>query len=328
MDVLGLDIGGANLKAAHTGGMARTVPFALWKAPRELPVQLKNLLAPFPSFDQLAVTMTGELCDCFANKRQGVATILASVQEASSRPIRVYSHRGHFVDVAEALAQPLTVASANWHAQAYWAARFTNKKPALLLDIGSTTTDLIPILNGKPAPRGLTDSERLQSRELCYTGVRRTPVCAILPAEYAAEWFATMHDVYLVLGDVAEDPLDLDTADGRPALQAFAENRLARMACADQESMSQSAIEHLAEKARDIQVQRLAEAMDKIVLGMPQPPTTVIVSGSGAFLHRPILKTRPQYKDYGVLVLAKQATPNIATAACAYAVAILAKEQP
>ena len=39
--VLGLDIGGANLKAAHTGGTVVTRPFELWRRPGELPDALR-----------------------------------------------------------------------------------------------------------------------------------------------------------------------------------------------------------------------------------------------------------------------------------------------
>src|SRR5438046_1175169 len=72
MSVLGLDIGGANLKAVHADGSARTVRFPLWKQPADLPAALSALLASMPHSTRLAVTMTGELCDCFATKREGV----------------------------------------------------------------------------------------------------------------------------------------------------------------------------------------------------------------------------------------------------------------
>ena len=83
MDVLGLDIGGANLKAAHTHDVARLRPFALWKDPAGLADALRGLLRGWPPFDLLAVTMTGELCDCFESKRQGVAAILDAVEAAA-----------------------------------------------------------------------------------------------------------------------------------------------------------------------------------------------------------------------------------------------------
>src|SRR5437870_5322249 len=117
--VVGLDIGGANLKAAHTSGSARAVPFALWKSPQLLPEVLAMLLADFPTSDVLAVTMTGELCDCFASKREGVRAILDAVAGvAEHRRVRVWTNQERFVDLAYAREVPLPVASANWLALA------------------------------------------------------------------------------------------------------------------------------------------------------------------------------------------------------------------
>ena len=99
--VLGLDIGGANLKAAHTSGAAKSVPFALWRDPGGLDAALGRLVAEMPPFDVLAVTMTGELCDCFASKREGVNHILDAV-EGRSKTVRVWTNEGAFVDVPTA----------------------------------------------------------------------------------------------------------------------------------------------------------------------------------------------------------------------------------
>src|SRR5262245_12683386 len=102
LSVLGLDIGGANLKAAHVRGSARSIPFALWKSPGGLANALRQLLACFSHFDLLAVTMTGELCDCFETKTQGVEAILDAVVVASPGvPIRVWQTTGRFTDPAE-----------------------------------------------------------------------------------------------------------------------------------------------------------------------------------------------------------------------------------
>src|SRR3978361_399199 len=83
MTVLGLDIGGANLKAATADKRAVSVPFALWKQPDKLPVALAELVAKFPDATEMAVTMTGELCDCFETKRDGVHAIIAATRFAS-----------------------------------------------------------------------------------------------------------------------------------------------------------------------------------------------------------------------------------------------------
>src|SRR5262249_3412029 len=78
--VFGLDIGGANLRAAHGSGAAGTQPFALWRDPAGLAPSLRRRTETLPAGDIWAVTMTGELCDCFETKRQGVAFILDAVE--------------------------------------------------------------------------------------------------------------------------------------------------------------------------------------------------------------------------------------------------------
>ncbi len=117
--VLGLDIGGANLKAAHSDGLARLMPFALWRNPDGLPDALRNLIRPLPRFDMLAVTMTGESCDCYETKRQGVVSILDAVLSvADQTPILVWTTSGSFTSLDEAKDQFIKTASANWLALA------------------------------------------------------------------------------------------------------------------------------------------------------------------------------------------------------------------
>src|SRR5262249_8238736 len=129
--VLGLDVGGANLKAAHSSGTCRSRPFALWKNPAALPDSLRELLHGLPDADLLAVTMTGEPCDCFATKREGVRCILdAVVQAAGARTVRVWHNDGRLTDAATARETPLTVAAANWLALATFAGRFAPTGPA------------------------------------------------------------------------------------------------------------------------------------------------------------------------------------------------------
>ncbi|MGE3803939.1 MAG: hydantoinase/oxoprolinase family protein, partial [Gemmataceae bacterium] len=227
--VLGLDIGGANLKAAHTFGAARSISFALWRTPEQLAGRLQFLIRELPAADVLAVTMTGELCDAFATRRAGVNAILDAVRQATTLPVRVWRTDGRFADLDSARETTWQTASANWLALATYVGRYAPEGPALLIDIGSTSTDVIPLVDGRPCPQGRTDPERLRSGELVYTGVRRTPLCALLGSSVAAELFATTLDVYLVLGELAENSDDCDSADGRPATKQQAHARLARM---------------------------------------------------------------------------------------------------
>jgi probable H4MPT-linked C1 transfer pathway protein len=325
MATLGLDIGGANLKAAHTSGRAQSVPFALWKEPARLPQALGCLLAAMPAADALAVTMTGELCDCFESKREGVGAILAAVEEVGGdRPIHVWRNDGQFVDLAAARATPLQVASANWLALATFAGRYAPKGPALLIDIGSTTTDIIPLLDGRPVPQGRTDPERLRSSELVYTGVRRTPLCLVMHGDTAAELFATMLDVYLLLDAIPEDAGDCHTADGRPATKAAAELRLARMLCADLETSTAEERRRLAESARAWQTTMLGLLFGQVAARLPAALQSVVWAGEGEYLAQSALRQQHAIAPCRVVSLRAELGPAISRAACAYAVAILA----
>jgi probable H4MPT-linked C1 transfer pathway protein len=262
--VLGLDIGGANLKAAAADKRAVSVPFPLWREPGGLPAKLAELLAHFPDADEFAVTMTGELCDCYETKRQGVNAILTAVQNVSrSRPIRVWGTGGAFLNVEEARRDYLKVAAANWHALATFAGGFVPGGKSILVDVGTTTSDVIPILDGVPVPKGKTDPDRLSNYELVYSGVRRTPICALLGSDVAAELFATTRDAYLLLGLVPEDATDTDTADGRPATRDHAHARMSRMVCGDAETTWADITQALAGRARDVQIRQLAAACNQ-----------------------------------------------------------------
>ena len=116
--MLGLDIGGANLKAATAAGRAISMPFALWKNPDGLADALGRLVAEFPGERELAVTMTGELCDCYSSKAEGVLAILSAVAEVSSERgldgPRVWTKRGRFIALGVAIGDPRPAAAANW----------------------------------------------------------------------------------------------------------------------------------------------------------------------------------------------------------------------
>ncbi len=390
MLVLGLDIGGANLKLADSQGHCVSQAFAIWKTPDRLAAALRSLEASLIANSKraakwegeapaelwslcdsarligsagaspsqgpqsinehreslevesltssaailLAVTMTAELADCFETKAEGVRRILTSVQDvAGSRPVLVWMTDGSFAAPELAITQPLLAAASNWQALATWAARWVDGAPALLIDIGTTTTDLIPIDSGLPSTIGYTDATRLMAGELVYTGIRRTPLCAVAPAvpfqgtscPLAAEWFATTLDVHLLLGNLAEDPTDIDTANGRPATISAAHDRLARQLCCDRLELTADEAIQIAADLASRQRNQITAALD-LVLRNREPRQAVIISGSGSFLARQIIAVRPQLKSARVVDLNETLSPELATAACAYAVAVLAKE--
>ncbi|MGP0069342.1 MAG: hydantoinase/oxoprolinase family protein [Isosphaeraceae bacterium] len=332
---IGLDIGGANIKAAHGSGKAQTVPFEVWKRPEELAQAIAAIAATLPPSDCAAVTMTAELCDCFPTKGVGVNAILDAVIDALSvQSILVWGLDGQFHELAEARRNPALVAAANWLALATLAARLLPEEPTLLIDIGTTTTDLIPMHRGTVVARGRSDTERLQAGELVYAGIRRTPVCALatelpfrgVPTGLAAELFASTLDVYLMLGDIDSNPLDLSTADGRPSTPDAARDRLARMIGADRDGFSAEDALAFARSADACLIDRLLSAAERACHATIGRPTAVVVAGSGDFLavrlaHRLVGADRP-------IISLKQAWGEIASSAgCAFALVQLASER-
>ena len=336
MQVLGLDIGGANIKAATETAEACSVPLEIWRSPDRLVDTLVPIMDRFSAAEMLAVTMTAELADCFATKADGIDRVLRTVEVvAGKRPIRVWQTSGEFVSTQEARDESRLTAAANWHALATFVGRLTPRGSAMLIDIGSTTTDLIPLLDGLPNPTGRTDVERLQSGELVYCGVRRTPLCALTECvplgeancAVAAELFATIFDVYLTLGDIPEDLANCLTANGRPATIAAAHDRIARAIGGDVSEISSAETHRIAEHIAEKQLCRLSEAAEVIAARMPGSCDNVLISGSGAFLARRVVANTPRLQNATITALPELFGPRVSDAACAFAVAKLAAER-
>lgn len=335
MNMIGLDIGGANLKASDGQARSLSQPFAMWEKPELLAATLQAMLNCFRPFDAVALTMTGELADCFNTKSEGVEHITHAVEEAVRCPVHVWQTVGEFVAPDVAREFPVLTAAANWHALATWAGRMASQEAGLLIDVGSTTCDVIPLLDGMPVPQGRTDLERLLSGELIYTGVRRTPVCAVADSvpigdqqcPIAAELFATMEDVSLILEEINEDQQRRDTADGRPATRKAAFGRLARMQCCDATELTEWQIVAVAKSLRGRQLQLLQASAERVMRQLPSKPRTVLLSGEGEFLARMVLSKLTELSAAQILSLTNALGANHSEAACAYALARLGRER-
>ena len=337
--VIGLDIGGANIKAAHADGRASSRPFPIWEEPDRLTDILCETIDDLRPVELVAVTMTAELADCFETKAEGVRFVLDAVRKSVDStpdvPVFAWQTGAEFVTPNVAQDIPLLVAAANWHALATFAGRLVPESTSLLMDIGSTTTDLIPLHNGVPVPCGMTDSERLLSGGLVYTGGRRTPLCALARSvpfrggdcPLAAELFATTLDVYLLLDVIPEDPLDTATANGKPATKAAAHDRVARMLCCDRSELSREEAIRISRSLADAQKRQIMASMERVLSRTDQPCGTVLISGSGEFLAEEIARENANTRSSQFVRLADCFGPTVSEAACAFAVARLATER-
>jgi (4-(4-[2-(gamma-L-glutamylamino)ethyl]phenoxymethyl)furan-2-yl)methanamine synthase len=296
---LAVDIGGANTKAAWLDGESlRTVsrPFEVWRDREALATVLREVAAEVAAgpAHAVAITMTAELSDAFRTKREGVAFVLDAAQDAlGDRPLSVLTTAGELVSVGTARARPWDVAAANWVATALAVAEAY--PDALLVDIGSTTADIVPVARGRVAATAHNDLERLLAGELVYTGVLRTNLAAIAPrvpvpggwCPVSSEYFAISADVHLVLGHLPTDAYDCPTPDGRPATVEAARERIARLVCSDVEQLDEAGIDAIAAFLHGEQVRQLEDAARRVerVVSRDAP---VVAVGSGAFLGREV----------------------------------------
>ncbi|MFG0266244.1 MAG: hydantoinase/oxoprolinase family protein [Rhodopirellula sp. JB055] len=342
--VLGVDVGGANLKSVLINQQTHEATawesfFPMWKRPESLAEQLRSdwasLLADLQidadSIDGIAVTMTGELADCFTDRQNGVTHIAEHVQSAAKQfsrraELAFYSTAGKFIGVDEVPSQVDALAASNWHALASWAANHVSTD-GILIDVGSTTTDVIPLQSGSVATDAKTDHQRLRDGSLVYIGCRRTPVCSLVDSlrvdgmdvPIMNEFFATIDDARLILRQQPESSEDLDSADGRPRDWQSAHRRLAKMvgwdanelSCEQADSLSQQIITS-AQTQINQSLQRWMERLSE----QTNEEFTLLLSGHGQDL---VTRT-------GTCVtidLRDRLTPEVSRSAPAFAVARL-----
>jgi probable H4MPT-linked C1 transfer pathway protein len=297
--ILGWDVGGVNTKVARLRTVAEdsvprsvSLPYEVQRCPEGLAQILLTAAAEAGAEPQdvHAVTMTAELSQAFRSKREGVGFVLDSIQTAFPDAIvYVYTVDGQFISPDEGRARPLSVGASNWAATASWVGR--SFPTCVLIDIGTTSSDLIPIINGQIAAVGQTDPERLLSGELVYSGALRTPaeaVAQVVPlwggeAAVAADGFALIGDAHLWRGRLRSEDYTCRAPDGRPATRVFAGERLARMVCADRDMLDDSAIDAIATALADAQVRTLVQALERVRVRWPSI-TLAVVTGLGDFV--------------------------------------------
>lgn len=294
--VVGWDIGGVNTKVALVADgavvAAASRPFELQRIPGALVTLVRGMADGLgvagPAVH--AVTMTAELSQMFRTKREGVAFVLDAMERAfPDGDLRVFATDGRFRPPETARREHLSVAAANWAATARLVG--TRYPDAVLIDVGSTTTDCIPIAAGAVVATGWTDPDRLASGELVYTGAVRTPVEAIVDtvpygartAGVSAEGFALAGDVHVWRGGLGPRDYTTPTPDGRPATREFCGARLARVICADAELIDETGIDRIADAVAAAQVRRVASALSRIRARHPALRVAV-VAGLGAFI--------------------------------------------
>jgi (4-(4-[2-(gamma-L-glutamylamino)ethyl]phenoxymethyl)furan-2-yl)methanamine synthase len=338
--VIGWDLGGAHLKAARldaSGAVEQVLLTAcpLWQGMHHLEAALRQAMTTLGPAPCHAVTMTGEMVDLFPDRLEGVKRIIATVGgQLSGGTLLFYAGARGFLDSEQASVTGADLASANWRASASWIA--TRRDAAFFVDIGSTTTDLVPIAGGRVLARESDDAGRLASGELVYTGVVRTPVMALAQTvpfagesvPLIAELFATTADVHRVTGRLPERADLYPAADGGAKTVLGSARRLARMIGLDAESAPSVAWEQLAASLAEVQLSRISEAYERLETRESIPSDApVIGAGVGRFLAADLATRHGRsYLEFAELLPPGAASPNaVSDSAPAVAVAALAQ---
>ena len=332
--VIGWDLGGANVKVACVDDgfvtQAAQIPCPLIADRGKFDAAVAAALPLIPSLALHAVTMTGELSDVFGDRQEGVAYLVDLMQKvAAGQMLGIYAGDAGFLSSEDAKRRVTEVASANWHATAAVTARL--HADALLVDIGTTTTDLIPIKSGAVASRGFTDAERLTEGEFVYTGVVRTPVMAIAQTapfsgrvqRIAAERFATMADVLRLTGELPDDADPYPSADQRGKSEAESAARLARMLGRDASEADLADWVALARHLAGCQLTLIEEAARAVSAREALPAEAPVVgAGCGHFMARQLAKRLGRtYVNFAEIINAAPEAREM-SARCAPAVSV------
>ena len=336
--IIGWDIGGAHLKAARfeNGRIVKVVQIAtpLWLGLDELHRAFGEATAALGPASRNVATMTAELCEAFADRAEGVREVakIASRELAPER-LLFYSGPSGFIDAEAVAGKAKAVASANWHASAALVARHFPE--ALFVDMGSTTTDIVPIVADGVAARGYSDAERMAIGELVYAGVVRSLLVAglrLVPFEgrwvpLMNEWFAHVSDVYRLLGELPEDADVMPTADGRDKSLAASRARVARQIGRDATDASPQAFVNLARFFAEAQLREITDGahlvLSQVALSREAP---LVGAGVGRFVVRRLAQRLERaYVDFSDLVAcAPEVRSKVSDCAPASALALLA----
>ena len=337
---VGWDIGGAHLKTAtinHQGTITSVEQIAtpLWLATTNLEATICQTLEKAPDSALHCVTMTAELCDVFKDRNTGVIELTRRLEQCfKPKSFWLYAGERGFIRPKQVSTYLADIASANWHATASFAAQHLEN--GILIDIGSTTTDLIPFKSGRLISRARNDHERMRQSELVYTGVIRTPVMAVVQKIfYADRWqpiiaenFATMADVYRLTRALIEQDDLIPAADGADKSQVGSARRLARMAGLDFGDKDDIIPwQEVAKYIANVQMEKINQALLNILSRAEVSGTDLLLgAGAGQFMIKKLAcKHDFEYREFADLLAAEESKHQITRCATAVSVAQIAR---
>ncbi|NOQ80949.1 MAG: H4MPT-linked C1 transfer pathway protein [Methylophaga sp.] len=334
-NISGWDIGGAHVKVARCSPQGELlqviqVPCPLWQGIEQLEHAIDSIFNTLDNkYDIAAITMTGELVDIFADRQSGVEEILRCMSNhIDVDNTLVYGAEAGWLTPNQARQQWHQVASRNWQASADLVVQAIPN--GLLIDMGSTTCDIIPLINGQALPTGVDDLGRQTSRELLYTGAIRTPLIALSQTapfngtlvSLAAEVFASTGDIWCLLNKLDPDTTQDNSADGQSWQRASCARRIARLLGTDSTEAEPEQWRQLALWFAEQQCHQISNAILHVLSAHSSlaPTAPIIGAGVGRFIIKICAQrlNRP-YQDFHDVIsssddLASDHAPAVAVA--------------
>ncbi|MFX1313429.1 MAG: hydantoinase/oxoprolinase family protein, partial [Promethearchaeota archaeon] len=202
-----------------------------------------------------------------------------------------------FISYSLAKSEYNSIAASNWVATSLYLGYF--EPFCILIDAGSTTIDIIPIVNSLPVAQGKDDISRMINHELLYTGGLRATIPSIthfVPFQgklvrISFEKFALISDVHLILDNITEEEYINDTADNRSKSLEDCYARLSRILCMDIETISKEELNKIAKYIYEKQIEMIKDEvqifMSNLVVRFPKfkiNPKFVITGLAANFL--------------------------------------------
>jgi len=323
MVILGIDIGGANTKITELDGKyykIHHIYFPMWKKHKKLPELLKRYNRE--GVEKVGIVMTAELVDAYKSKREGVEDILNSVEKAFyNKEIYVFDVDGNFLEVDVAKKKYSKVSASNWTATAYFVMKYISNN-CILVDMGSTTTDIIPIIDGKILAEK-TDLTRLMNNQLVYVGALRTPLSFLTDTvkfrgcetNISSEYFSITGDINLILGKIDREDYTCDTPDGAPVDRVSCMRRIARILCSDLEEIDE-------DEVLEISLQLYRKLLDMIRYNVDQVSErygirSIVITGLGERILKEALD------GYSILSIGEKYGKEVSLSTPSFAVAKL-----
>lgn len=312
MKVLALDIGGANLKYAIANIKNKEKKIinngitSIYANSLDIfEMKLENSLIELSKgIDKIYFTTTAPLLyDSLNLGGKRIVKLIKDNVSLSENNIFYYSKNGNFKTLSEFKSRDIA-GCYNWCiTRAFIKANCD--KDCLLIDCGSSSTDIVPI-NLKKSNENYAIHERILKNELLYLGMRRTIVQTItnnvlINSNYinvVGEPTTTIGDINYILGYINKEEYSIGTNIlTEHILNEKAYFNIARLLCGDLNTFDEKTLKEICKYISSKTVEKIKDAIENVIRDNFDHIPYIVVCGIGSdFIKSKVIIDIPNYK--------------------------------